>query len=484
MFFSRKVLIVVAAFIVALISVYADTASLLVLYTNDIHDYVKPGANGTGGLPYLSAYAAAMRAQRSDIVLLDGGDVMEKGDMVAFKTKSRVVYEAMGRMGYTAGAVGNHDIDHGAEHLNECAKLANYALLCLNHFDASGNLVFPPSLITEINNIRIGILGMTNIRTSIKEDGKRLAAAAKEMKGKTHLLIVTAHIGSRECAELAAMAPEVDLFVSAHTHEALHTPLVAPETGALIVQAGHYARYMGHLELVVDLEGKEIIQHEGKLVLMDHDTMAPDQEMLDWIAEVERQVCPEATEIVGKAAQFINAQNMGALAAAALREYGKADAAFCHSGRIIRSGLPPGDIDVNNLFRTGGQRGHELVAFTMTGSQMGAYLAGLVQKKRGKTEWAGFKSSLAYDSDTRLWTAITDLEPDRQYHVIMPKKEWHERFQRVAQEHVAFEGFDSDAVSEVNFNFTQALAAYARQITRQGETLDAHVNALLESRRP
>lgn len=463
-------------------SLYADTAPLLILYTNDMHDYIKPGPDNLGGVPYLAGYVKEMRSQRDDIILLDGGDVMEKGDMVAHLTHGRIMYEAMGKMGYTAGAVGNHDIDSPRQVLQEYENLAGYAMLCLNHFDEAGNLVFTPSTVVEVNKVRVGIMGMTNIRTSVEKDGALLAAEAKRLEPKVDLLVVVAHIGSKECARLSAMAPQVDLFVSAHTHEVLKTPAVVPETQALIVQAGHYAQYMGRLDVTVDLEKKRFASYDGSLVEMAHDKIVPDKDMIAWIAQVEQEICPEAAEVVGHTSRFMNVTQVAALAAAAIRDYAQCDIAFCHTAQIMRSSLFAGDVDVNDLFRTGGQRGADLLACYLTAEQVEAYVAGLVQEKRGRTEWAGFKARLDYDRETDKWSVSTSLEREKLYRVIMPEREWVQRFLRVADKKEAFKQFEPNTATKVDFNFTHALAAYAGKITEKGESIDDHADALIADR--
>ncbi len=479
----KRLFLLVVLFVILSLGVFADPATLLVLYTNDIHDYVKPGANNSGGLPYIAAYVDAMRAQRGDVLLLDGGDVMEKGDMIAFKTQSRVTYEAMRHMGYAAGAVGNHDLAHGVVHLRECAALADLPLLCLNYFDDDGALAFPPSKRVELNGIRIGLLGMTNIRGPFDKDGARLAEEAKRLAEDTDLLIVVAHIGSNECARLSTLAPEVDLFVSGHTHEVLREPRVVPETGACIVQAGHFAEFIGHLELVVDRAQKKIVHAEHKLVEMCHETIAPDQEMLAWMEDQERQYCSEATEVVGSASRFITTIEMGRLAAAALQVKSGAAVAFCHAEHVMRSGLFPGDVDVNMLFRTGGQRGRDLLLFSLTGRQIEAYISGLINERRGRTEWAGFRVALEYEGEARTWQAASDLEADRSYRVVMPQREFENRFQRVINKHPLFETFDADQMEEPPpFTITQALTDYVKQISATGESIDAHVEMLAEAR--
>ncbi len=462
-------------------SVYANTASFLLLHTNDMHDYIKPGPNNLGGVPYAAGYIAEQRSQRHDILLLDGGDVMEKGDMVSYVTHSRIMYEAMRKMGYAAGAIGNHDMDHGVAYMKECEQTGGYPLLCLNHFNEDGSLAFTPSIIVEVNEIKVGIIGMTNMRKGIKTDGALLAAEAKRLEPDVNLTAVVAHIGSRECEALSVMAPEVDVFVSAHTHEILKSPKVVPETGAIIVQAGQYAQYVGRVEISVDLNTKKIAKHDGTLIEMAHDKIKPDEEMVAWVLSEEQKYCPDANEVVGSASRIIKASEVAIFAAAAMQSHGKVDAAFCHAAQVLRNGIYPGDVRVNDLFRTGGQRGCKLVSCTLTGNQIEAYMVSLVEEKNGKTEWAGFRADMKYDGSSKSPSIVSSLGKEKSYAVIMTEREWQQRFIRVAGKHEAFKGFDVKSAGAAPFTFTDALAAYARQVTKNKETLDVHIEHLTKA---
>src|SRR3954471_16084337 len=95
----------------------ADTARLLILHTNDLHDHARVGDDGQGGLPFIAGYVKQVRAERHDVLLLDGGDVTEKGDMVSHKSGETLMWELMRRMSYDAVTPGNHDEDAGRDGL-------------------------------------------------------------------------------------------------------------------------------------------------------------------------------------------------------------------------------------------------------------------------------------------------------------------------------------------------------------------------------
>ncbi len=461
--------------------IWADTGKVLILYTSDMHDYIKPGPENLGGLPYVAGHVASVRNTRDDILLFDGGDVMEKGDMVAFKTQSRIMYEAMSKIGYDASAVGNHDLTYGLDHLRECSKLANMTHLCLNYYDKNGAPYFPASKIFEVKGAKVGVIGLTTIKggsfLELPECGARVAAEAARLKqAGAHLVVVIAHVGSADLAKLAPLAPEVDLFFGGHNHEVLQEPRPVPETGALILMAGQYARYVVHMEVTLDLETKRIIDRQMRLVAMEQDEIAPDANIMAWVREEEMKYCPEALEVVGKSDTVILPNKMARIAAAALKQISGTDIAFCHPGQIMRSSLPAGDIDSNLLFRTGGQRGSELVTAVLTGEQIQAYLTGLAQERKGQTEWCGFQATVDYNRVLKRWNATTDLDLSKTYRVVFPRLEWDTRLSAIAKQEPALANLAEPETA--SFSFTQALAAYVKHVTEQGQTLDAHLKSL------
>ncbi|OQB40417.1 MAG: Endonuclease YhcR precursor [Candidatus Hydrogenedentes bacterium ADurb.Bin179] len=480
MMLKKSITLIVACLCLCL-SAGADTGKVLILYTSDMHDYIKPGPDNLGGLPYVAGHVASVRETRDDILLFDGGDVMEKGDMVSFTTQSRIMYEAMKKIGYTAGAVGNHDLTYGLDHLRACSELSGMDHLCLNYYDESGTPYFPASKIYEVNGAKVGVIGLTTIKggsfLDLPECGNRVAAEAARLKQEgAHLVVVIAHVGSSDLAKLAPLAPEVDLFFGGHNHEVLKEPRPVPETGALILMAGQYARYVVHMEVTLDLDAKRILDRQMALVAMEQDKISLDKDMMAWVHEEELKYCPEASEVVGSSNTDILPNRMARVAAEALKRQSGADAAFCHPGQIMRSSLPAGDIDANLLFRTGGQRGSEVVQTELTGEQIQAYLGGLAQERKGQTEWAGFRAEIRYNRKADQWTAATDLEPSKRYKVVLPKLEWDSRLKCLQEKVPSLAGLGEPSTLELTF--TRALVAYVKDVTAQGKTLDAHLVTL------
>jgi 2',3'-cyclic-nucleotide 2'-phosphodiesterase (5'-nucleotidase family) len=412
----------------------AKTARLLILHTNDLHDHVRPGYEGGGGLPYVAGYIAQVRAERKDVLLVDAGDVAEKGDLVAFKTHSLMTYEALRRIGYDAVTIGNHDHDQGLDGLRRYEGAMGQPFLCLNRVGPEGQPLFAASRIVERNGIKIGIIGLMVPQDegtlNLEESGRQLAVEAERLDREVQLVIAVCHLGSRAATEWARRAPAVDIFVTGHSHEVLRRPIVLADQGTILVQAGSYARFVGRLEIEIDLATEKVVSHQGSLVEMKHDAIKPDAAFLAWVRAQEQAISPEATEFV-----LNNATPLGLdiawLAAEALRRQAGTDIAFCHPGQVIRSALTAGPVDVNALFLTGGQRGHATLRTTLTGAEITAYLNALASPSPDQTAWSGFTATETAAADGKR-TVTTSLEPTRRYSVLLPEIEWRTRFLRAA----------------------------------------------------
>ncbi len=466
---SRPLLLSVALTLLLAQAAAAETRSLLILHTNDIHGHVRPGSDGSGGLPYVAGYVAQERAKRNDVLLLDAGDVMEKGDMVALVTEDKVTYEAMGRMKYDAAVPGNHDLTRGLALLNANRPLlGGTEFLCANCLDDVGKPLWEASHVFEINGLRVGVIGATvNLKGQVGDASvldfdpmaDRIAVEAARLGRDCHVLIVLAHLGVEDCRKLAGRVPSVNVFVGGHTHQLTNSP-VPTDSGAVIVQAGCHARWIGSVELSVDTETRSVKLTKGGVVEMRHGAAPCDEDMLARIRAEEQRVCPEAARVVGRSDTAVNNLDMACIAAAALREKAGADIGFCQP-RIIYSPLDAGVVDVNALVLVGGQRAAELFALKANGRDIEAYIHGLKCRMGEDTAWAGFKAKVTDGGVT------SDLEPERVYSVVMTKVELR-RFLTVWDKAKGAR----PKFTPCAFSFVEALAGHIAHATAEGKSVD------------
>ena len=488
---SMKHLFFVLLVLLSLSSLWGKTDSVLILHTNDIHDHVRPDYDGSGGLPFVSGYIKQIRNQRKDVLLLDAGDVAEKGDMVAFATQSELTYEALGRIGYHAGAPGNHEHDFvGIKGLKKFESLAGgMKMLCINLIKEDGSPQFESSAIFDIDGVKVGVIGMIVPRKENCLDDEATAHAmareAERLDEQVDLIVATCHFGSEDCANISRIAPKIDVFISGHSHEILHDRITVPETGAIIVQAGSNTEYVGRLELVLDMDTKEIQKVNSRLVAMEHDKIPVDIKMLEWVRQREQELTPDCSRVIAWTSEKVGHAEVGQLAATALQEYGKADIGFCAAGQIIRASLPVGVLDVNAFFRTGGERGFRTIEVNLTGTEIIAYLNGMQNSDWYMTLWSGFSASSVTSSDG-LVLMKTDLDTKKIYRVVMPELEWTTRFQRLVQkakEHPELNYLQPLAKEflaphQTGYSYTDAVCAYVENSIPERVGLLEHIEVL------
>jgi 2',3'-cyclic-nucleotide 2'-phosphodiesterase (5'-nucleotidase family) len=176
--------------------------------------------------------------------------------------KAQIIIESFNLMGYDAMGIGDDDLTRGKEFLLEISKKANFPFLSSNLLDeASGKTLFQPSLIKEINGLRIGIFSLLSpdFFTGTSEPRKKgltirqpievVQAMVKEFKSKTDLVILLSHLGYVKDIELAQTVQGINIIVGSHTGINLGYPMVIKNT--VILQTASRGMFGGRLDLLL-----------------------------------------------------------------------------------------------------------------------------------------------------------------------------------------------------------------------------------------
>jgi 5'-nucleotidase len=192
------------AFLLVGAPAFADSVTISIVGTNDLHGRFMTDEQGRGGLTVLGGYIANLRAARAadggGVLLLDAGDTFQ-GGIESNLSEGLVVIDAYNAMGYSALAVGNHDFDYGPvdpreaaaqwlpRHmhgddpgdmqgaLKAAAARAHFPFLAANVVDAATGMPVhwpnvAPSALVEIAGVRVGLIG------ALTETGLRQTLAA------------------------------------------------------------------------------------------------------------------------------------------------------------------------------------------------------------------------------------------------------------------------------------------------------------------
>lgn len=114
----------------------------------------------TGGYARISSYVKNIRkAKDGNLLFLDGGDTFH-GTYPVVHTKGKILPPLLNQLGLDA-MTAHWDFAYGPEHFKSLLEDLNYPMLAINCFDKNTDeLVFQPYIIKEVNELKIGIIGI------------------------------------------------------------------------------------------------------------------------------------------------------------------------------------------------------------------------------------------------------------------------------------------------------------------------------------
>ncbi len=236
-----------AATAVSAVTAAAAEITISIVGTNDLHGRLFTDEQGRGGLTVLGGYVDNLRAARAAdggaVLVLDAGDTFQ-GGTESNLSEGLMVVDAYNAIGYTALAVGNHDLDFGAADprgpiadwlpryarataagdlqgaLKAAAARARFPFLAANIVEAAtGKPVHwpnvTPSALVDAAGVRIGIVGMmteTGLRQTLVAHAEGLAtrplaetaaAEARALRARgAQVVVLVTHAGGW-CGETA-----------------------------------------------------------------------------------------------------------------------------------------------------------------------------------------------------------------------------------------------------------------------------------------
>ena len=260
--------VTIFVFLLLVIGLVASASSLTILYTNDIH-------NRLGSLAGLSSLIDGEREADGPVLLFDVGDTWQD-----FRVPLYAVWGAeemvawMNGVGYDAMAIGNHDLYYGADALTGISSKLKFPLLCANLVPFAGyEAPYRAYTVIDVDGMRVLVIGVITAEYLPYPDypwlryvdpAQAIKRVLRETQGHADLVIVLGHLPVAQAAEIARVVPDIDVFLTGHSHEITPQPVEQGKT--LIVQAGAFGRYLGRLELEIDPQSGRVISAQNALL--------------------------------------------------------------------------------------------------------------------------------------------------------------------------------------------------------------------------
>ena len=253
---------------------------LVILHTNDTHSQVEPTEKSSLKTADMGGYARRMgvinqiREQEKNVLLLDAGDFSQGTPYFNF-FNGRVEIDAMNRMKYDAGTLGNHEFDNGMDTLAVILKKAQFPMISSNYKveNTALNGLLKPYLVLEKGGVKIGILALdVNPKSLIFEknynglnyedpiEKANDISCLLKKKEKCDVIICLSHLGADTTKlevndfEIARKTRYIDVIIGGHSHSLITNNTIKNAAGKPIViaQMGKSGLYMGRVELEVE----------------------------------------------------------------------------------------------------------------------------------------------------------------------------------------------------------------------------------------
>lgn len=241
---------------------------------SDWHGQLEPlrdvSGQEIGGAAALSAYLAAERARDPSVLVLSAGDLVGATPPLSAEFGDRPAIEAARRLGFAANVLGNHEFDHGLEHLAALAQQAAFPFLAANLDglaaipacpDLAGGACVRPYAVFRVHGLKVAVIGIAT------PDTARLVRP-----GGLGALVFTDPVDAAEAARAAAAAEGAQVFVALTHLEVVSTGASGEPTGPLV----EFARRAAGFDLVVGGHSHRdaVFRVEGRLVVQTRDAGA------------------------------------------------------------------------------------------------------------------------------------------------------------------------------------------------------------------
>ena len=254
--------------VLLIVGIGCVSSPLAILYTNDLHLRFERLAS-------IERLIAEERGGETPILLLDAGDAWQdfRRPLPAVWGADEMV-EWMDRVGYDAMALGNHEMYWGAKRLDELMRKASFPILCANLVpvrpDANSFVSSTELMAGDVSVLLIGLITEELLPYSAYP-GLRMVPMSGAVRneidrtlGEQDLIVVVAHLPVAAAIRVATAVPEIDVFVTGHSHEETSDPVRVGDT--LIVQSGGFGENLGRLVVDVDPETGEHRLIENELI--------------------------------------------------------------------------------------------------------------------------------------------------------------------------------------------------------------------------
>ncbi|MGO4916696.1 thiosulfohydrolase SoxB [Pseudogemmobacter sp. W21_MBD1_M6] len=336
-----------------------------------------------GGLDRVATVVNAIRAERPDALLLDGGDTWQ-GSYTAQMTNGQDMVNAMNAL--KPDAMTSHwEFTLGIDRVTEIVDTLDFPFLGANIFDTEWDEpAYDPYKMFERGGANIAVIGQAFPYMPIANPGwmfpglsfgvreERMREVVQEVRDAgADLVVLLSHNGFDVDRKMAAQVEGIDVILTGHTHDALPEPVMVGKT--LLIASGSNGKFITRLDL--DVRDGMLMGFKHKLIPIFSDVIEPDKDMAALIDAERAPYQTQLDEVLGTTDSLLYRRGnfngtWDDLICNALIEEREADIALSPGFRWGPSLLPGQDITREDLFNATGMSYPAAYRSEMTGETL------------------------------------------------------------------------------------------------------------------
>lgn len=304
-----------------------ERTTITILQTADIHGQLDTHQelfveNGNavfrerGGMAVIKTIFEEERAANPGrTIIVDGGDLIQ-GSGYAAASKGKIFPDIVREMNYDLLLPGNWEVVYGKEIMMEVMNNYHTNVIAQNmRHEESGEQLFPPYWIREIDGIRIGFVGINDPDIPFRQApsysngilfndlDKSVEEVIRKVKfdEQADFVILLTHIGLAKQVALAnnPISRHADYIFGNDTHERVRKPIEGKY--AKVVEPGAFGSFVGKLTL--HFEQGRLVEDQYELIETDPIRYPADKELQALIDEKKAPYSAELERVVGSTAE-------------------------------------------------------------------------------------------------------------------------------------------------------------------------------------
>ena len=268
-----------------------------------------------GGLDRVATVIKAIRADRPDAILLDGGDTWH-GSYTCHHSQGQDMVNVMNAL-KTEAMTFHWEFTLGSDRVHEIIDTLPFPALGQNIFDAEWDEpadYFEPYTFFERGGSKIAVIGQAFPYMPIANPGwmfpeysfgirdENMQAMVDEVRGLgADLVVVLSHNGFDVDKKMASIVSGIDIILSGHTHDALPEPVLINET--VIIASGSNGKFVSRVDL--DVRNGKMMGFKHKLIPIFSDVIAPDPDIAALIDEERAPYKSQLSEVIGQSQSLL-----------------------------------------------------------------------------------------------------------------------------------------------------------------------------------